>query len=391
VGARGGTGIAVTALAAGNALGATTREVLGGLAAGRTGLAPARLDLPFETVCGVYPQELSALPGPLAAYDSGVARVALAVLKDIEDPVRRAAQRWGPERVGIVVGTSTGGIRESERAFAHWTRAGSLPASFALARQHAYHALLDVLRLHTGLAGPGAVLSTACSSSAAVFGSARRLIRSGVLDAVLVGGVDTLCDITLRGFRALSALSAAPCRPFAVGRDGISIGEGGAFLLLERDGDALARLLGVGESCDAHHMSHPHPEGVGARMAMRAALAEAGLATVDHVNAHGTGTPANDAVEGAAIAAVVGPDVPVASTKGYTGHLLGAAGATEAVFAIEAIRTGQVPASLGSAPVDPAISIRVAQVAERRPIRTVLSNSFAFGGNNVSLLFGGAA
>jgi 3-oxoacyl-[acyl-carrier-protein] synthase-1 len=234
------------------------------------------------------------------------------------------------------------------------------------------------------------VVSTACSSSAKVFGTARRLLQAGMADAVLVGGADSLCLTTLRGFGSLQALSARPCRPFAAQRDGTSIGEGAAFMLLERQGDGPALLLGVGESSDAHHMSHPHPEGVGAQAAMVGALAMAGLdgSAVDYVNAHGTATPANDAVEARAIQRVVGTRVAVASTKGYTGHLLGAAGITEAVFAVMAIERSFVPESLGAAPLDPAVEVEVVRAVRRMPVRHVLSNSFAFGGSNASVVFG---
>jgi len=245
----------------------------------------------------------------------------------------------------------------------------------------------------TGAGGPGYAVSTACSSSGKVLGSARRLLRAGLADAVLVGGADSLCRTTLCGFHSLEVLSKTPCRPFCAGRDGTTIGEGAAFLLLEREGDGPARLLGVGESCDAHHMSHPHPEGLGAEAAMAGALAQAGLAPheVDHVNAHGTATQLNDAAESKAIFRLFGDRVPVASTKGYTGHLLGAAAATEAVFAVAAIEQGWIPASLGCDPQDPALAVSLCRERRERRCRAVLSNSFAFGGSNVAVLFGAPA
>ncbi|HEY8379350.1 MAG TPA: beta-ketoacyl synthase N-terminal-like domain-containing protein, partial [Nannocystis sp.] len=260
-------------------------------------------------------------------------------------------------------------------------------------------AVLDVIRvLGGGLHGPGLVLSTACSSSARVFASAQRLLACGVCDAVLVGGVDSLCGLTVRGFAGLEVLSHAPCRPFSRERAGINIGEGAALLLLERHGDGPARLLGVGDSSDAYHMTSPHPEGLGARLAMERALAAAGLspADVDHVNAHGTGTRQNDSMESAAIRAVFGaPEsgagVPVVATKGYTGHMLGAAGATEVAFVIDAIAGGYLPAGVGADPVDDSLGVDVVTARRERRTRAALSNSFAFGGSNVSVLIGAPA
>ncbi len=382
----------ITAFSAANGLGASTVAVLDALRAGRSGLAPCRLDIPFETWCGALPDELPPAPPALRAYDTRLCRMALHTLGEILGAVREAVRRCGPDRVALAVGTSTGGIRESEFAYDAWARLGRLPPDFDFARQHTFHALLEVLRAVTGADGPACVLSTACSSSGKVFGTAQRWLAAGLADAVLVGGVDTLCQTTLRGFGALQALSRTACRPFSAARDGISIGEGAAFALLEREGDGPVRLLGVGESEDAHHMSAPHPEGLGARMAMEQALAQAGLPgpAVDHVNAHGTGTPANDVVEARAIAAVVGESVPVVSTKGYTGHTLGAAGATEAVLAALCILHGLVPASLGADPLDPEVKVWIARAPQERRVRTVMSNSFGFGGSNVCLVLGAA-
>jgi len=380
----------VTAYALSNALGATTGEVLAALAEGRSGLAPCRWDLPFPTHCGQWPGELPPMPPALAAYDCRQARLALAGLAQLAPAAERAKARWGADRVGLALGTSTGGIGETEAAFAAWRQEGRLPASFDFARQHSFGALLELVRFATGFEGPGVVVSTACSSSAKVFGVAQRWLDAGLADAVLVGGVDSLCHTTLRGFRSLEVLSAKACRPFAADRDGMNIGEGAALLLLERAGDGPALLLGVGESSDAHHMSHPHPDGEGALAAMSAALAQAALepSAIDHINAHGTATQLNDAAEAKAIAALFGASVPVASTKGFTGHLLGAAGATEAAFSIAALERGFIPASLGSDPLDPALAIAVSARRLERACRRVLSNSFAFGGNNVSLIFG---
>jgi len=388
-----GDGFPITGYAVGNALGASSREVAKALALGRSGLRPCPFELPFETYCGQFPDVLAPVPPSLAAWDSRLARIALVVLEGVAGAVERACRRWGAERVAVVLGTSTGGILETERAFEAYAACGEVPAAFDLDRQHAFDALFEVVRRRTGAGGPGYVVSSACSSSGKALGAARRLLLAGLADAVLTGGADTLCQTTLRGFGSLEAISRRACRPFCAERDGTSLGEGAAFLLLERDGDGPARLLGVGESSDAHHMSHPHPQGVGARLAMKEALAQAGLGpeAVDHVNAHGTGTTANDAIEAGAIVALFGRSVPVVSTKGYTGHLLGAAAATEAALALLSIECGFVPASLGAEPLDPSVSLYLCLARREGRYRRVLSNSFAFGGSNVSVLLGEAS
>jgi len=384
--------IPVLAFSAANALGTDAGRILEALRSGRTGLAPCPLEVPFSTSCGALPDALDPLPARLRPWDTRLCRIALLALEGVLPALLAAVRRHGSDRVALVVGTSTGGILETEAAFGAWAGSGRIPPEYDFDRQHSLHGVLEVLRAVTGAEGPSWIVSTACSSSGKVFATGRRLLRAGLADAVLVGGVDVLCQTTLRGFGCLQALSPSPCRPFSAQRDGTSIGEGGAFALLAREGDGPVRLLGVGESCDAHHMSHPHPEGLGARLAMEEALRVAGLpaAEVDHVNAHGTGTPANDLPEARAISAVLGDRVPVASTKGYTGHLLGAAGATEAVLAALSIVHGFVPRSLGADPVDPGVTVAVCRAAAVRPVRTVLSNSFAFGGSNVSLLLGAA-
>ena len=386
------TQIPVTAWSLCNALGATTARVLENLRAGKSGLLPSPIELPFETFCGAVPDPLDAVPACLAAWDTRQLRIGLRVLEELRPAVEAAARRWGKGRVAIILGTSTGGIAGTEEAYAAWRRGGSLPAAFDWDRQHSMAALLEVFRAETGLRGPGFVVSTACSSSGKVFASAHRLIDAGACDAALVGGVDTLCQTTLRGFHSLEVLARGACRPFSTERRGISIGEGGALALLEREGSAAAALLGEGETSDAHHMTAPSPDGAGARAAMAEALERAGVQPeeVDHVNAHGTGTQLNDAAEAKAIRSLLGERVPVASTKGYTGHMLGAAGATEAIFSVAAIEQGFIPASLGAAPLDPDLGIHVALERLDRRCRVVMSNSLAFGGNNLSVVFGAA-
>jgi 3-oxoacyl-[acyl-carrier-protein] synthase-1 len=292
------------------------------------------------------------------------------------------------------MGTSTAGILQTEIAYRHRGADGSLPADFDYRRTHNTASIAEYVRERLALEGPCAAISTACSSSAKAFASAARFIEAGLVDAAVVGGVDTLCLTTLYGFNSLQLLSAQPCRPYDTAREGISIGEGAAFVLLERarpgvSGDTPA-LLGTGESCDAHHMSAPHPEGLGARMAMEAALATAGLspAGIDYVNLHGTGTPSNDAAEDKAVVGLLGTRVPVNSTKGMTGHTLGAAGAVEALISVLAMTDGFVPTSPGTRILDDKLRAHYEITGGARELRRVMSNSFGFGGSNCSLVFG---
>lgn len=382
----------VTAYSVLNALGNTTRDVVASLRAGKTGLGPCPLELPFEAPTGAVRGPLPPLAGGLAAHDSRTARLAIAGLDEILPAVRRAVARHGAARVGLVVGTTTAGLARTEAAYRERGRAGTLPADYDLHRQHSFGGMLEAIRRAAGVEGPCTVVSTACSASAKAACNAIRLLGAGVVDAVIVGGVDGLCQTTLRGFHSLEILSPEACRPFSSARRGISIGEGAAYLLIERDGDAAVVLRGGGESSDAYHMTAPHPEGAGALAAMRAALDQAGCRPdeVDYINAHSPGTKLNDLSEGRAVVTLFGGAVPIASTKGYTGHLLGAGGATEAVFSVVAIEEGWIPASVGSDPVDAELGLDVPIARRDRPCRNVLSNSFAFGGSNVSLLFGAA-
>lgn len=388
--------VPITAYSLCNAMGMTTAEVVQGLAAGRSGLGPCPPEIGLGggalagAVVGAMPGPLPALPARLAAFDTRLTRIVAIAVDELRGPLDRARARWGRDRVGVLLGTSTGGIGESERAHAHHHAHGVLPADYSVETSHALDASLPVVCALADLAGPAYVLSTACSSSAKVFAAAQRLIHLGVIDAALVGGVDSLCQLTIRGFAGLEVLSAAPCRPFSSARAGINIGEGAGLCLLEREGEGPARLLAVGESSDAYHMTSPHPEGLGARLAMERALQGAGLSPdqVDHINAHGTGTRQNDSAEGAAIAGLFGPGMTVVATKGYTGHQLGAAGATEVLFTVVAIAGGFVPMSVGAAPVDPEIDVRVTTAREDLRSRAAISNSFAFGGSNVSVLVG---
>jgi 3-oxoacyl-[acyl-carrier-protein] synthase I len=370
-------------------MGRDLSQILERLERGERGLSPCPLDVPFETVCGAIPGVLSPPPSKYENSDSRVLRIALMAYEPIASSVETAVARWGNDRVAIILGTSTGGIGVTEATYFRWLNDKAWTTSYDIGRQHSFSGFVDVLADVSGIKGPRYVVSTACSSSAKSIASAQRLIDAGLIDAAIVGGVDSLCFTTVRGFHSLGVLSEVPCQPFSKARNGMNVGEAGALLLVEREGDG-PRLLGVGESSDAFHMSAPDPQGGGATLAMRRALQAAKLnsSQIDHVNAHGTGTIRNDAAESKAIYEVFGGEVPVISTKSYTGHLLGAAGGMEAVFSLLAIQHNWIPKSAGADPVDPEIEIHIAKERIETPVHHVLSNSFAFGGNNISVVFG---
>lgn len=368
------------------------------LRAERSALAPCafetvRLDTWVGEVAGVDEQRL---PEALSRYDCRNNRLTLMGLETdgFADCVREAIARHGADRVGVFLGTSTAGILQTELAYRRRDPAtGALPGDFHYRTTHNAFSLAEFTREHFGLAGMAMAISTACSSSAKVFAAAARQLALGSIDAAIVGGVDTLCLTTLYGFASLQLTSPRPCRPYDATRDGISIGEGAAFALLERTAapaPGTVLLLGAGESSDAYHMSSPHPEGLGARLAMEAALRSAGLTAqdIDYINLHGTATPANDAAEGQAVAALFGERVPANSTKGATGHTLGAAGAIEALVCALALTDGRLPGSPGTGALDPSIPIRYQRHGEDRPLRRALSNSFGFGGSNCALVMG---
>ncbi len=380
--------IPITSVGVCNALGTDWSSVRDALHDGKTGLSPNRIEVPFPTFTGAIPAELPRLEGALAGWETRSARVASLMLDQMSDALAVARSKWRPERIAVLLGTSTAGADSTEAAYKTFVQTGALPDEYDLWRHHTYGALLHVVRELTGAAGPSWMVSTACTSSAKVIASAQRLIDADIVDAAIVGGVDTLCAMTLSGFYSLGALSAEVCKPFSAERRGINIGEGGAFLLMERTGEGIALLESVGESSDAYHVSAPHPDGLGAEAAMRAALERAGRTPtdIDYVNAHGTGTRLNDSAEANAIARYLGNEVPVVSTKSYTGHTLGGAGATEAAFAIMALQEGWIPAALGVEPLDEKMTIHVPPQRLKTRVNRVLSNSFAFGGNNISVL-----
>lgn len=391
--------LAVSAYSCVNALGYGRAATLDALRARRGGLAPCSFaDVRIETHVGMVPGlDTRPITGTLAAYDCRNNRLALAALEQdgFRDAVRDARERYGPARVAVILGTSTSGIFETEEAYRRRDPAtGRLPADFRLRERHNLFATADFTRRALGLEGHAQTISTACSSSAKAFAAAARMIEADLCDAAVVGGVDSLCRNTLYGFASLELTSREPCRPCDRERAGISLGEAAGFALLEREArdDADVALLGYGESSDAYHMATPDPEGRGALLAMQGALASAGLAAkdVNYINMHGTATVTNDAMEDRAIARVFGKETPASSTKGWTGHTLGAAGITEAIIAMLCIRHGLMPGCLNSAAVDPTFESRILLDNAEAPVAHALSNSFGFGGSNCSLLFGRA-
>lgn len=380
--------VALTGYSLCNALGGTLADVRQGLYDGRSGLADSPVPVPFSTAAGAVTAALPDLPSELEPWSTRTAQIAMLLLGQMEPQLQKLRERYRPERIALVLGTSTGGADVTEKSYKKFVEQGSLPKGYDFWKQHTYGAVLHVVSELSGARGPAWMVSTACTSSAKPFATAQRLIAADMADAVIVGGIDTLCSMTLLGFFCLDALSDKPCRPFGHKRTGISIGEGGGLVILERDGDAMALLEGVGESSDAYHISAPHPEGDGAKAAMQRALNMAGCkpSDIDHVNAHGTGTPLNDSAEAKAISSLLGDEVPVVSTKGYMGHTLGGAGATEAGLAVLALNEGWLPPSLGAEPRDATITLNIPTTRTTGNFNRVLSNSFAFGGNNVSVL-----
>jgi 3-oxoacyl-[acyl-carrier-protein] synthase-1 len=384
------------------ALGAGRDAQLEALRARRSGLRandfrnPTGSDLLDTWIGRVDGVEDVRLPAALAEWDCRNNRLAwLALQQDgMIEAIAALRERHGAERVAIVLGTSTSSIGATEEAYAR-LEDGRFPADLDRPRIHTPHSLGAFVEAATGLRGPCITVATACSSSAKVFAQAARLIDAGLADAALVGGVDTLCGSVLYGFNALGLVSPRPCRPFDARRDGLSLGEAGGFATLERavDGEPGLQLRGYGESSDAHHMSSPHPEGLGARLAMREALQRAGLEAGDigYLNLHGTPTPDNDKVEALAVDALFPPSMHATTPKGWTGHTLGAAGIVESVFALLALAHGALPGTLNSGEHDAGNGPQVRFDNAQRDIRFAMNNSFGFGGNNCSLVFGRAA
>ncbi|MND67422.1 3-oxoacyl-[acyl-carrier-protein] synthase 2 [compost metagenome] len=382
------------------ALGRNKAEVAASLFAGDThGMRAeagwvAQKSLPVAAVRG----ELPSLPARLQRHDSRNNRLLFAAARQIEDDIRQAIARYGNSRIGIVIGTSTSGIDEASRDIAGYLHTQQFPPHYDY-HQQALPAPADFLADWLQLSGPAYVISTACTSSAKALMSARRLLDLGICDAVLCGGVDTLCTLTLNGFSALEALSNQRCNPFSRNRDGINIGEAAALFVMSKAPGAIA-LLGAGASSDAHHISAPDPSGQGALQAMEKALAQARLTPgqIDYVNLHGTATAHNDAMESLAVHTLFPHGVACSSTKPMSGHTLGAAGALEAAFCWLTLAPynpgSRLPPHVWDGQPDSALPhLQLVQANDCLPVkgpRYLMSNSFAFGGNNVCLIFGDA-
>jgi 3-oxoacyl-[acyl-carrier-protein] synthase I len=362
----------------------------------RTGLKPCAFEtVNLPTFIGqVQGVETQAMPARMAHHlcrNNQLAQLALEQ-DGFADAVRAAMGKYGRDRVGVFLGTSTSGILSTELAYRHRDAlTGALPLDFNYAQTHNTYSISGFVREYFELEGPAVAVSSACSSSAKVFGNAARMMECGLIDAAIVGGVDSLCLTTLYGFNSLELLSTELCQPFGAQRKGISISEAAGFALLTREkprtGSAIA-VTGIGESSDAHHMSSPHPEGAGALMAMRQALDMAGLnpLQIDYINLHGTATRSNDAAEALAVVALFGSSTPCSSTKGHTGHALGAAGIIEAALCALAMEHGLIPGGVNTQEVDPTLMVNYQLVNNLKKPIAVVSNSFGFGGSNCSLL-----
>lgn len=382
-----------------NALGPGIRATLEALQKKRGGLVrcafhSSELDTWVGQVRGV---DEIRLPSFLSDHECRNNRLALLGIEQdgFADAVKSAKERYGRNRIGLFLGTSTSGLEETEWAYRHRDPdSGALPVGYCYRGTQNTYSLGSFVQKVLNLDGPTVVVSSSCASTAKVFAEASRMIESGLCDAAVVGGADSLCLTTLYGFQSLGLLSKSPCRPFDEDRDGISIGEGSGFALLEKslaDSDPSdIRLVGVGESSDAYHMSSPHPAGLGAVMAMRRALESAGLTDcdIDYVHLHGTATRANDASEDKAVVVIFGKGKPCSSTKGWTGHGLGISGIMNAIVAMLCIQYNFMPGSLNTSRLDPSLQSGYLMETREDSVNRVMSNSFGFGGCNCSLIFG---
>ncbi|WP_341314608.1 beta-ketoacyl-[acyl-carrier-protein] synthase family protein [Paraburkholderia sp. IMGN_8] len=379
-----------------NALGDDLEAIVPALVAAHApGMANVHTGIGEAFVGSVFAPLDLAPPASLARYDCRNNRLLLAALAQIAPEIEAARERYGAHRIGVVLGTSTSGIEAAEAAFVYQAQAGDLPPNFNY-RQMEIGTAAPFAAAALGVCGPAYTISTACTSSAKAFVSARRLLQLQLCDAVVVGGVDSLCELTVQGFASLESTSAVRTNPMSRNRCGINIGEGAAVFLMSRD-EAAVRLAGAGESSDAHHISSPDPRGVGGELALREALADAGVApsAIGYVNLHATATRKNDAMEANLMARVFADGVATSGTKPLTGHQLGAAGATELGFAwLTLAREGAaLPRHLWDGEADPALPALDLVVSERflprgAGAQYVMSNSFAFGGSNVSLILG---
>jgi len=361
-------------------------------------LAPLNLfEVNLSTYVGEVTIDLPNVRAELAIYNSRNSRMALAALDNPVDDLRLAVEmakiRYGRHRIGVVIGTSTSGLYETESAYEYLLAHQQMPDDFHFLTCHAYQATPRFLQQELELQGVCFAISTACSSAAKAIAAGQRLINHNLCDAVLVGGVDTLCQLTLRGFHSLELISSSYCQPLDKNRCGINIGEGAGLLLLEKSSEQFKdcpKVLAVGESSDAYHMSSPHPEGRGAIAAMQQALsmAQCQITDIDYINLHATATPMNDLIETKAVNAIFSDNVPCSGTKGITGHTLGAAGAIEAIASLLALEHQFIPGTCGLVEIDADNGCQIiSDTLTEQPLNKVMSNSFGFGGNNASMLF----
>ena len=378
-------------------LGRGREATLRGLREETTGLRPNDFEhAHMETWIGrVDDLEDQALNGEFSQFDCRNNRLAkLGLDQDgFREDVAAARRKYGTARIGVFIGTSTSGNNQLELAYRRRDPdTGELPADFLYETTLNMYSAARFVRESLGLEGPTQAISTACSSSAKAFSAAYRYIEAGFCDAAVVGGVDSLCLTTLYGFNSLNLVAQNPCCPWDPNRDGINIGEAAGFALLEKPspGDRGLALMGYGESSDAHHMTAPHPEGLGAMISMKDALARANAkpGDVSYINLHGTATPSNDALEDKAVVEVFGTGTPCSSTKGWTGHTLGAAGISESIISFLAMENGFMPKSLNTREVDSTLRANILLREKEGPVNLAMNNSFGFGGNNCSLLFG---
>ena len=380
-----------------NAFGFGCKTTAQGLEDNQTALTKSNFPgLDFDTWIGRIPGiEAHRLPRSLSSYDARNNRIIdLALDQDgFRDKVRRVSQRFGKHRIGVIVGTSTSGILETERAYRRRNpENGSLPQDFRYQERQNTSAPAAFVRESLGLSGPAWAISTACSSSSKALASAARLLAAGWCDAVVAGGSDSLCLTTLYGFHSLELLASEPCRPMDQHRQGISIGEAAGFMLLVKGehGSDAPLLLGYGESADAFHMSSPHPEGTGAALAISDCLARANLdpEMIDFTLLHGTATRSNDVAEDLALRRTIGPLAHCASIKGAIGHTLGAAGIQNAIVACLCIKNEFTPGTSGLEMQDPHFLAEVFKKSRATTSKCILSNAFGFGGSNAALVFG---
>lgn len=378
-----------------NALGANKATVLDGLLRGdQSGMhACGPLLTGRSGIVGRVDATLQYLPDEFAEFDCRNNRLLATAAAEISDTIAELKAEVGPQRIAVLVGTSTSGIAAGEAALAALAAGREIPAGYNY-RQQEIGTAAEFLARYVGVTGPRYTISTACSSSAKALGSAQRLLAADFCDAVIVGGSDSLCELTTNGFDALESMSARICNPFSANRDGINVGEGAALFVMTRK-EALIRLAGVGEASDGYHMSAPEPSGKGAELAIRAAMLDAQVdaARIGYINLHGTATIKNDEMESCVVERIFGADVPCSSTKSQIGHTLGAAGAQELGFCWllldDANVNKQLPAHLwdGQADADLAvIRLTAAGAVWEQPL--FMSNSFAFGGSNVSVVIG---